>query len=142
MNIGLLTVAMGALTRCVLVCSGLALTTGVKAQGLRDPTLAPATVGMQEPGAAPQASLLRSGNMAVVVREGVRYLVVDTRLYTTGQKIGQARIERITETEVWLRESDGVHKVPVFNDIDRRPAQVAASVPARPATLRSAIVKP
>lgn len=120
----------------------LLLASGAQAQGQRDPTVAPAAAGSLEPGTAAQVPLVHSGSMAVVVREGVRYLVLDTRLYTQGQKIGSARIERITETEVWLREDGVVQKVPIFNGIERRPAQTAAAVPKLPAAPRSANVKP
>jgi hypothetical protein len=126
-----------------LVCAVLLIpAAGVQAQGLRDPTVAPAAAGLLEPGTATQMPALSSGSMAVVVREGVRYLVLDTRLYTRGQAIGQARLERITETEVWLREDGVVRKVQIFNGIERRPAQAAVSVPRTPVTHRSAVVKP
>jgi hypothetical protein len=41
-----------------------------------------------------------------------------------GQKVGNARLERITETEIWLREGRALRKVPRFGGIQRR---VAAS---------------
>jgi hypothetical protein len=63
--------------------------------------------------------------MAVLVRQGVPYLVVGTRLYAKGQKVGQARIERITETEVWLREAGALRKVPVFGGIQRQVSKPA-----------------
>jgi hypothetical protein len=58
--------------------------------------------------------------MAVVVRDGVPYLVQGTRLYAKDETIGQARIVRITETEVWLREAGQLKKIPVFSGIERR----------------------
>lgn len=143
MNTGVLSAVFWGRIRCGLVNAAmLTLASGAQAQAQRDPTVAPAAAGMLEPGTAPQAPLLHSGSMAVVVREGVRYLVLDTRLYPRGQKIGRATIERITETDVWLREDGVVHKVPVFNGIERRPTQAASAVPGRPATPRSANVKP
>jgi hypothetical protein len=65
--------------------------------------------------------------MAVLVRQGVPYLVVGTRLYAKGQTVGAARIERISETEVWLREAGVVRKVQVFGGIQRQASQ---AVPA------------
>jgi hypothetical protein len=61
--------------------------------------------------------------MAVLIRDGKPYLVEGTRLYAVGQKIGGYRIERISETEVWLRGSDGLRKVPRFNGIQRKPSE-------------------
>lgn len=63
-----------------------------------------------------------SGGTAVVVRGGKSYLVVDTRLYATGQKVGSWRIERITETEIWLKDGAVRRKVPRFDGIERREA--------------------
>jgi hypothetical protein len=101
--------------------------TWVYAQSLRDPTRAPLTEATAAPGTAQSVPTVQSGGMAVLVRQGVPYLVVGTRLYAKGQMVGLARIERISETEVWLREAGAVRKVPVFGGIQRQ-----ASNPASP----------
>jgi hypothetical protein len=90
------------------------------AQSLRDPTLPPAEVGLDS--TAPGAKLLgiEPGAMSVIVRNGRPYLAVGTRLYASGQKLGVAHIERISETEVWLRVGRVLHKVPQFPGIQRR----------------------
>jgi hypothetical protein len=91
-----------------------------QAQTLRDPTQPPVTETSAAPGSTSAAPAVQSGGMAVLVRQGVPYLVVGTRLYARGQRVGQARIERITETEVWLREAGVVRKVQVFGGIQRQ----------------------
>lgn len=58
--------------------------------------------------------------MTIIVRNGRPHLVIGTRLYAQGEKIGQVRIERITETEIWLREGGVLHKVSQFSGIRRR----------------------
>ena len=91
------------------------------AQDGRDPTQVPRQA--QPSVAAPDASDLTSREgMAVVVREGVSYLVEGTRLYRVGQMLGTSRIERITETEVWLRSGKVLRKLPRFAGIVRKPA--------------------
>lgn len=93
----------------------------VDAQGLRDPTVPPAEAGYA--GTAPGEKSLGiepAGAMTVIVRNGRPYLAVGTRLYAQGQKLGQARIERISETEVWLREGGVLRKVHQFPGIQRR----------------------
>ena len=40
--------------------------------------------------------------------------------------LGRARVERITETEIWLREGQALRKVPLYAGVQRR------SVPAAP----------
>lgn len=96
------------------------------AQSLRDPTLPPAEAGVAGAPAAASTFSFDSSATAVIVRNGRSYLAVGTRLYAPGEKLGQARIERITETEVWLRERGVLRKVPLFAGIERR----AAAAPA------------
>ena len=72
---------------------------------------------------------LETAAMTVIVRNGHPYLVVGTRLYAQGQKLGQARIERISETEVWLREGGVLRKVPRFSGIQRRTVAPVAVLP-------------
>jgi hypothetical protein len=45
---------------------------------------------------------------------------VGSRLYAQGQKMEQTRIERITETELWLREGSELKKLPQFPGVERR----------------------
>lgn len=99
-----------------------------QAQALRDPTLPPVTETSAAPGASSSAApSVQPGGMAIVVRQGVPYLVMGTRLYARGQKVGQARIERISETEVWLREAGVVRKVQVFGGIQRQASKPSAA---------------
>lgn len=110
--------AEARLARTLLLGWLLAMPLGlVNAQSLRDPTLPPAAAGLAATG--PGASDEQAA-MGVIVRDGRPYLVVGTRLYAQGQKLGQARIERISETEVWLREGGVLRKVPQFAGIQRR----------------------
>ncbi|MBU4112899.1 MAG: hypothetical protein KKD09_06415, partial [Gammaproteobacteria bacterium] len=69
------------------------------AQSLRDPTQPPLDAGVSSAPSAPSAARslsFDSNATTVIVRNGHRYLAVGTRLYATGEKLGQARIERIT----------------------------------------------
>lgn len=106
----------------------LGLAAPLLAQSLRDPTLPPAAVTPSAPGDFPAAMSVQSGAVAVLVRYGTPYLVVGSRLYAKGQQVGQARIERITETEVWLREAGSLRKVQVFSGIERHVSQPPAAV--------------
>ena len=116
------------------VCAGVL---PAAAQGLRDPTL-PSWASGSGGGAAPARGL--QGPLSVLVVDGKHYLVVGTRLYAQGQQLGAARIERITETEVWLREGHNLRKISNFVGIQRRGVTTSAEAPAcgasaaRPAT--------
>ena len=57
----------------------------------------------------------------ILVRDGRPLLAVGTRTYAPGQRLGQYVIERITETEVVLREGKKtLRTVPVYAGIQRR----------------------
>ena len=93
---------------------------GADAQSLRDPTVPPAAAGLAGPAQGGMLSETERGPMTIIVRNGRSYLAVGTRLYAQGQKLGQARIERISETEIWLREGGVLRKVSQFSGIERR----------------------
>ncbi|WP_294765707.1 hypothetical protein [uncultured Rhodoferax sp.] len=107
----------------------------------RDPTLAPSetapgsTVLPGAPGGVMQGS-------NVIVRNGQPHLVVGTRLVAVGQLVGNARLERITETEIWLRDGKQLSKVPRFTGIQRSPARAVESCEAKPVSRSKSSRKP
>lgn len=114
-----------------LVFFGLA---NVQAQGLRDPTIPPAAAGLSEGGKGSKNSDEEGlkGPISVLVVDGRAHVVVGTRLFAQGQKLSGARIERITETEVWLREGRDLRKVPIFQGIQRRTVVSATADGSKP----------
>ena len=80
----------------------------------RDPTVAPAENG------ATTASPAGVEGMTVLVRDEKTYLVVASRLYAPGDKVGNLRVERITEKEVWFHDGSALIKVPRFAGIERK----------------------
>jgi hypothetical protein len=89
----------------------------VNAQSLRDPTVPPLGAGLTAPALNQKPGATAEVGMSLIVREGVFYLVQGTRLFAQGQKLGEARIERLSETEVWLREGGVLRKLPLFPGI-------------------------
>jgi len=122
------------LVRSCLAATLVWLACAALAQEARDPTVAPpeASALPGEPGkAAPSAG------MAVLVQDGKPHLVVGTRLVAVGQRVGNARLERITETEIWLRDGKLLRKVQRFSGIQRSVAQAPAPCKAPAAKPRS-----
>lgn len=117
----------------------------VSAQAMRDPTLAPPEARpavAASTAAAASAARAATDSVNVIVREGQPHVAVGTRLYRQGDTLGQARIERITETEIWLREGGVLRKVPRFAGVERRvalpdclPAPPPAPAASDPATV-------
>jgi hypothetical protein len=90
----------------------------------RDPTLPPAGTFTQPlaPGEAAKPGVPEVDSAAVLVQAGKPYLVAGTRLYGVGQSIGPYKIERIGETEIWLRKGKELRKIQRFNGIERHNA--------------------
>lgn len=90
------------------------------AQAQRDPTVPPLSPVATAASAAERGKDTVDTPLAVIVRDGRSYVVVGGRLLAQGQMLGDARIERITETEIWLREGKLLRKVLRFPGIQRK----------------------
>lgn len=98
---------------CLLLCTSVS----ANAQEARDPTVAPAAARATADPASPTSEI---EGMTVLVRDGKAYLMVGSRWYSVGDRVGQMRIDRITETEVWLHDGRALLKVPRFAGIEKR----------------------
>jgi len=101
----------------------------VLAQGLRDPTLAPSLGGNS--GAGLSSGRGTRAPMSIISVDGKYHLMVGTRLYAEGHKVGDAVIEYISETEVWFREGRNLRKVSNFLGVKRSELIDMASAPVR-----------
>ncbi len=86
--------------------------------GLRDPTLPPTVVASPTGSANARIGGFRPEHLVIV--GGMRYLMWNGARYAAGDTIQGARIERITESEVWLRDSGGLRKLPLFSGVEKR----------------------
>ena len=88
----------------------------------RDPTQPPPGVSDAPAAEKGKADLPAIDGAAIVTRNGKPFLVSGTRLYAVGQSIGPYKIERIAETEIWLRQGKELRKIQRFNGIERHTA--------------------
>lgn len=111
-----------------LLIGSLALVQPALAEGLRDPTIPPFW--------SPEQAPATSGHgvqppMSVISVNGKLHLMVGTRLYAPGQKVGESVIEQISETEVWFREGRTLRKVSNFVGVKRKEVTGMAVLPVR-----------
>lgn len=106
---------------------------------MRDPTLPPTALRpLPPPGAASSAD----GRTALVaapprptpptllVIDGRRYVVDQGRRHGVGDTLVGARIERIDETAVWVRQGGSLRALPMYGSVIKRaPAAAGASEP-------------
>ena len=115
-----------------------ALTALVHAQDAsRDPTALPVTLrnAMAASSPASGAEPARDGIRQVVFADGRGYVVQRGRRYGVGAQLDGARIERITEQAVWLREAGQVRREPLYGGVEKR--QPPAPVSPKPAPKNS-----
>ncbi len=89
----------------------------------RDPTALPPALrnALGPAGAAPSAEPDGQAIRQVVFVDGRGYVVQRGRRYGVGEQLDGARIERITEQAVWLREAGKVRREPLYGGVEKRP---------------------
>lgn len=92
---------------------------------LRDPTQPPAAFGSPVRSVRLPIELLRPEQLVTI--GGVIYLVWNGRRYRVGDTIEGARLERISESEVWLKSAGTVRKLPVFAGVEKRAVDSSVS---------------
>lgn len=104
----------------------------------RDPTALPgslrAAMAAADAASAPAsgAEPARNGIRQVVIVNGRGYVVQRGRRYAVGEQLDGARIERITEQAVWLREAGQLRRESLYGGVEKRPPPLPASAKARP----------
>ncbi len=101
------------------MAAGAAITAAAQSPLRRDPTVPPPTYGAQPPKARDPMDAFRPEHLVTV--DGKRYLMWRGRRYGAGDSIEGARIERLDETEVWLRTERGMRKLALFPGIQKLP---------------------
>lgn len=89
------------------------------AENLSDPTRPPASIGLVEQGgAATEATgpVLQS----VLISSGRRVAVISGQNVKLGEKFGDARVVRITESEVVLKTGKDTQTLKLFPDVEKR----------------------
>ncbi len=129
----------------------MALATGHAAdepRSLRDPTLPPFSTAASAPAAASAApaaaaSSARADGSArlpqhIVVVDGKHYVVDGGRRRGVGDAFGSARIERIEDSAVWVREGAALRRLPMYGQAVKR-STGAEPAPKAPPTAAPAL---
>lgn len=99
----------------------------------RDPTELPSVLRASIEAAQAASAASGAGTGAVAIRQvvfadGRAYVVQRGRRYGIGELLDGARIERISEQAVWLREAGQLRREPLYGGVEKR-----APAPAAPA---------
>lgn len=95
---------------------------------VRDPTVppaaarAPAAPAAGQVGAAPAPETGAPPRHLMVV-QGKPYVIERGRPHGVGDRLGEARIERIEGSSVWLRDASGLRKISLYPGVEIRPVK-------------------
>lgn len=115
------------------------------APGLRDPMVPPLAI------ARPAAANAGSAEIAaepppppqqLLTVDGRRYVVDGRRRLGVGEALGSARIERITDSAVWVRDGSTVTRLPFYGGVIKRTVVDATTPAATAPNRRSSPVPP
>lgn len=116
--------ALALLTLCVQALSASAQ------DSLRDPTQAPAAA---RPAALPASGAGPAGSSTeprhIMVLNGRPYLIVAGRRLGVGDALGEARITRIGDGAVWLKEGGLTRRLSLYAGVEKRPAGTEGAAP-------------
>lgn len=110
--------AMCALTA---LFAGSSASQAALAQALRDPMRPPAAAeasALQGAGAAPAAARLQS----VLISPGRRVAVIDGRVVRLGERVGDATLVAISESQVVLQRADARETLKLNPVVEKKPA--------------------
>ena len=118
--------------RCVALAA-VFLAAAAQAQPLNDPTRPPGAGAMQQ-GAEDEAPLGKQ-LQSVLLSGGRKIAVIDGTMVPLGGMLGEARVIKITETEVVLKTGEETETLKLFPGVDkqavkRAPKRARASAPA------------
>ena len=127
------TPAFASVTRKLFFIGGAwALTASAWGQGISDPTRPPAALSAgasAESGAAPAAVL-----SSIKITPTEKTAVIGGETVRLGGRYGDARVIKITDSEVVLRTSAGTETLRLYPDVDIRPLVVEPAAVQKPVT--------
>jgi MSHA biogenesis protein MshK len=95
-----------------------------QAQGLSDPTRPPGAGAMQgSQDEVPAGRQLQS----VLLSGGRRLAIIDGTMVALGGMLGEARVVKISETEVVLKRGEEMETLKLFPSVDKQPVKRAPS---------------
>jgi hypothetical protein len=122
-----------ALTLAVAIAAAALPATAQNTPGLRDPMVPPLAIARPatSPGSLEVAPEPPPTPRQLLTVDGRRYVVDGRRRLGVGDALGGTRIERITDSAVWVREGDTVTRLPFYGGVVKHNvSSLPASAPA------------
>lgn len=112
---------MTSILRMLIILAGASLPLSVMAQAMSDPTRPPSAARAATDGTAPSAAPAPTPVLQfVMIGRDRSAAIISGQRYEVGDRIGEARIVRIAETEVVLRSAEGTTTLKLFPQVEKR----------------------
>ena len=109
---------------CILTAAMLAAMVDARAQALIDPTRPPsAPIGLT----AVQEEVTGTQLQSILFSSGRKVAVINGIMVPLGGMVGEARVVKITETEVVLKKGEETEVLKMYPGIDKRPVKRTAA---------------
>ena len=103
--------------QCMMAAATVAAMAGAQAQALTDPTRPPsATAGAP----ASQQDASTTQLQSILLSSGRKLAVINGNMVRLGGMVGEARVVRISETEVVLKKGDETEVLKLFPGVDKK----------------------
>lgn len=112
---------------CCLIASTMGMAAaGARAQALTDPTRPPSAAMLS---GSPAALEETAGTQlqSILLSSGRKVAVINGTMVPLGGMVGEARVVRITETQVVLKKGDETEVLKMYPDIEKRPVKRSAA---------------
>lgn len=113
-----------ALYRSMMATATVVAMAGAQAQALTDPTRPPSALSGSP---AAQEEAVGTQLQSILLSSGRKVAVINGTMVPLGGMVGEARVVKITETEVVLKKGEETEVLKMYPGIDKRPVKRTAA---------------
>lgn len=116
-----------ALYRSMMATATVVAMAGAQAQALTDPTRPPSALSVPSGSPAAQEEAVGTQLQSILLSSGRKVAVINGTMVPLGGMVGEARVVKITETEVVLKKGEETEVLKMYPGIDKRPVKRTAA---------------
>lgn len=112
---------------CTMATAIVAAISGAQAQTLTDPTRPPSATSALPGSPAAQEEAAGTQLQSILISSGRKVAVINGTMVPLGGMVGEARVVRITETQVVLKKGEETEVLKMYPGIDKRAVKRSAA---------------
>ena len=112
---------------CTMVMAIVVAISGAQAQALTDPTKPPSATSALSGSPGAQEETTGTQLQSILISSGRKVAVINGTMVPLGGMVGEARVVRITETQVVLKKGEETEVLKMYPGIDKRAVKRSAA---------------